>query len=110
MTEYLRWQLSFKPGELEKLEKEAANARKAGKLDHGSIERLAGAPKLPVEYDFYVEAFRTIASDRPSNMAAGRIGWSMVVRYGKFYGLTKREIEELWFVIKAMDEVVLSSS
>ncbi len=34
----------------------------------------------------------------------------MVVRYGQFYSLTKREIEELWYIIKAMDEIVLSSS
>lgn len=43
-------------------------------------------------------------------MAAGRIGWSMVVKYGQFYNLTRREIEELWFVIKSMDEQVLAAS
>lgn len=95
---------------MEQLEKEAANARRAGKFDHASIEQLASAPKLNLEHDFYLEAFRTLSSDRQSGMTTGRIGWSSVVQYGRFYQLTKREIEELWFVVKAMDELVLSNS
>jgi hypothetical protein len=43
-------------------------------------------------------------------MGAGRIGWRSVVFWGQYQGLTKREIDELWYIIKAMDEVVLSSS
>ena len=95
---------------MERYENEAVAARKIGKFDHPAIEKLAGAPKLSLEHDFYLEAFRTIASDRPASMSAGRIGWSLVVKYGEFYNLTRREIEELWYIIKAMDEVVLSSS
>ena len=34
----------------------------------------------------------------------------MVVRYGEFYSLSKREIEEYWFIIQKMDELVLSGS
>lgn len=96
---------------MEQLEKDAAAARRTGKLDHPAIEELASAPDLPLECETYITAFRTLGSDRnPGMSGAGRIGWSMVVRYGEFYNLSKREIEEYWFIIQRMDELVLSGS
>ncbi len=63
-----------------------------------------------MEHEFYLDAFRTLGSDRQSGLTAARIGWKSVVFYGQFHSLPKREIEELWYVIKAMDEVVLEGS
>lgn len=64
-----------------------------------------------MEDDFYLEAFKKLGSDRlPSMGSVSRIGWKSVVFYGQYHDLTKQEIEELWYVIGKMDDVVLDSS
>lgn len=78
-------------------------------MDHGSIERLSGKPKIPVEDDFYVEAFRKLHGSREKFIGSGegRIKWEAVVFYGQYHDLTKQEIEELWYVVGRMDDVYL---
>lgn len=80
-------------------------------MDHGSIERLSDRPDLPLEDDIYLDAFKKLGSDRPPSMGSvSRIGWKSVVSYGQYYGFTKQEIEELWYIVGKLDDVLLEST
>jgi hypothetical protein len=47
---------------------------------------------------------------RPIGEAAGKLRWDDTIKVADHYGLNFREKEQLWFVIRAMDAVVLSES
>lgn len=99
---------------MDKAEADAEAALKAGRYDHASIdlyeEELSKAPKLTAGCDFYWYAFQTISTMRPNGMGAGKLRWDDTIKFANHYGMTFQEKENLWFIIRAMDAVVLSES
>ena len=97
---------------MERLEKEASAAIKAGRFDHTSVTELAEArskqPPLPQDCEFYWNAFLAIGTMRDVGLAASKLRWDDTMKYADRYGLTLNESEILWIVIRAMDAVVLS--
>lgn len=87
---------------------------KAGRYEHSSVtlyeEELAKAPTLPRHCEFYWTAFHMIGSMRPQGMGAGRLRWDDTMAVANHYGLNFQEKESLWYIVRAMDAVVLSES
>ncbi|MGU3389171.1 phage tail assembly chaperone [Sphingomonas sp. M1A8_2b] len=99
---------------MDKAEADAQAAIKRGQYEHSSVllyeEELLKAPSLPRHCEFYWTAFQAINSMRPVGMAAGKLRWDDTMKLADHYGLTFQEKENLWFIIRSMDAVVLSES
>jgi len=97
---------------MERLEKEASAAIKAGRFEHSSVIELAEAqahqPTLPQHCEFYWSAFLAIGTMRDVGLAASKLRWDDTMKYADRYRLTLHEAEMLWAIIRAMDAVVLS--
>jgi hypothetical protein len=99
---------------MERLEKEASAAIKAGRFEHTSVIQLAEAktkePKVPQDDEFYWNAFLAIATMRDVGIAAARLRWDDCMKYADRYNLTLHESEMLWSIIRAMDDVVMKDA
>lgn len=99
---------------MDKAEADAQAAIKRGQYEHSSVllyeEELLKAPSLPRHCEFYWTAFQAINSMRPVGMAAGKLRWDDTMKLADHYGLSFQEKENLWFIIRSMDAVVLSES
>lgn len=99
---------------MERLEKEASAAIKAGRFEHSSITELAEAqsrqPPLPQHCEFYWNAFLAIGTMRDVGLAASKLRWDDTMKYADRYRLSLHESEMLWVIIRAMDAVVLSEA
>lgn len=97
---------------MERLEREASAAIKAGRFDHTSVSELAEAksrqPPLPQDCEFYWTAFLAIGTMRDVGLAASKLRWDDTMKYADRYRLTLHESEMLWNIVRAMDAVVLS--
>lgn len=99
---------------MDKAETDAQAALERGNYEHSSValyeEELVKAPSLPRHCEFYWTAFQAINSMRPVGMAAGKLRWDDTMKVADHYRLNFQEKEHLWFIIRAMDAVVLSES
>ena len=97
---------------MERLEKEASTAIKAGRFEHSSVIELAESqskqPSLPQHCEFYWNAFLAIGTMRDVGLAASKLRWDDTMKYADRYRLTLHEAEMLWVIIRAMDAVVMS--
>jgi hypothetical protein len=86
---------------------------KSGNFDHASValyeEALEQAPTLPLHCEIYWTAYRAIETMRPVGMASGRLRWDDTMTYADRYKLHLHEAEELWFIIKSLDDVMLET-
>jgi hypothetical protein len=73
-------------------------------------ERIANKPKLAVGNDLYYQAFIDLDSDRQHGMSAGRIPWTSMMRYAKFFQFDAEQIEILFAVVAHMDVHTLRRS
>lgn len=97
---------------MERLEKEASAAIRAGRFDHSSVIELAEVqaqqPPLPQHCEFYWNAFLAIGTMRDVAFAASKLRWDDTMKYADRYSLTLHEAEMLWSIVRAMDAVVLA--
>ncbi|EQB30331.1 phage tail assembly chaperone [Sphingobium ummariense] len=99
---------------MERLEKEASAAMKAGRFEHSSVIELAevqaNKPPLPKHCEFYWNAFIAIQTMRDVGLAASKLRWDDTMKYADRYRLSLHESEMLWVIIRALDAVVLSEA
>ena len=100
---------------MERLEKEASAAIKAGRFDHASVIDLAELKAkeekaIPQDCEFYWNAFIAIGTMRNVGMAAAKLRWDDCMKYADRYNLTLHESEMLWSIIRSMDEVVMQDA
>lgn len=107
----MRWQLSFKPGELDGHHKTANAYAARGDFTHQVFKILAEEPALSPAHVFYWNAYHILTSERSSSFGgAGRIPWTATMQYAERYSLTFDEAELFAEIIREMDSVVLSAS
>ena len=66
---------------------------------------IENAPDLWPGLSLFLSAFLDLSSDRQIGMDVGKIPWSVVDRYCTRYKIEDEQAEDLWFHIRAMDEV-----
>lgn len=60
-------------------------------------------PRLHTGLQFYLDAFRSLRSDRPIGMGVGPIPWSSIERYATRHNLDNDELDTLETHIRGME-------
>ena len=71
-----------------------------------AIPILDNAPKLTNGLQFYLEAFRSLRSDRQIGMGIGPIPWSAIERYATRHNLDNDELETFERHMRAMENAL----
>lgn len=70
-------------------------------------QAIAGAPQLIPGMELYYNAFFDLSSSRNQGMGIGRIPWTAIKDYGDCWGLSEEQMEDLFYFVRAMDNVYL---
>lgn len=66
-------------------------------------DRIANAPELNLGLLFYLQAFFDLDAERSQGFSRGRIPWSRIAEYAKYYELDNDQTDCLLCFIRAMD-------
>jgi hypothetical protein len=82
-------------------------AKQAQRAGRDVPERLKNAPELPLDLQFYFEAFCELNSCRQMGFAAGPIPITAIFAYSEHYGLSAIEEQDLIYYVQVLDRKFL---
>lgn len=82
----------------------AKQARRSGR---DIPDRLKNAPELPLDLQFYFEAFCELNSCRSVGFAPGPIPITAIFAYAEHYGVTGFEEQDLIYYVQVLDRKFL---
>lgn len=82
-------------------------AKQALRSGEAIPDRILNAPVLEQGLAFYLNAFFDLDAERSQGMSLGHIPWIATLTYGTYYGLDTEELDDLFFLIRELDNAHL---